>query len=32
MNYLSQKKGFLGYDANQNKNKVVVVPFGLKKL
>ncbi len=32
MNYLSQKKGFLGYDANQDVNhKVVVVPFGLEK-
>ena len=32
MNYLSQKKGFLGYDASSKiKNKVVVVPFGLEK-
>ena len=32
MEYLSQKKGFLGYDANQNVDpKVVVVPFGLEK-
>ena len=32
MNYLSQKKGFLGYEANQKiDNKVVVVPFGLEK-
>ena len=32
MEYLSQKKGFLGYDASQNINpKVVVVPFGLEK-
>ena len=32
MNYLSQKKGFLGYDANYKiENKVVVVPFGLEK-
>ena len=32
MEYLSQKKGFLGYDANQNtKSKVIVVPFGLEK-
>ena len=32
MNYLSQRKGFLGYDASQNTNhKVVVVPFGLEK-
>ena len=32
MNYLSQRKGFLGYDANQKTNhKVVVVPFGLEK-
>jgi len=32
MNYLNQKKGFLGYDADQKKkNKVVVVPFGLEK-
>ena len=31
MNYLSQKKGFLGYEANNKKdNKVVVVPFGLE--
>jgi agmatinase len=32
MKYLSQKKGFLGFDADQNTNpKVVVVPFGLEK-
>ena len=32
MNYLNQKKGFLGYEANSKiKNKVVVVPFGLEK-
>ena len=32
MNYLSQKKGFLGYDAiNNKKPKVVVIPFGLEK-
>ena len=32
MNYLSQRKGFLGYDANQKINhKVIVVPFGLEK-
>jgi len=32
MNYLSQKKGFLGYEAkNIIKNKVVVIPFGLEK-
>ena len=32
MEYLSQKKGFLGYDASQNiKPKVIVVPFGLEK-
>ena len=32
MKYLSQKKGFLGYDASQNlDHKVVVVPFGLEK-
>ncbi len=32
MNYLSQKKGFLGYEAKiKNSNKVVVVPFGLEK-
>tara|TARA_Y100000996_G_scaffold371902_2_gene320539 strand:+ start:3054 stop:3935 length:882 start_codon:yes stop_codon:yes gene_type:complete len=32
MNYLSQKKGFLGYEAvSKIKNKVVVVPFGLEK-
>jgi len=33
MEYLSQKKGFLGLDAVEKKNhKVVVVPFDLKKL
>ena len=32
MNYLSQKKGFLGYVASQDlNNKVVIVPFGLEK-
>ena len=32
MNYLSQRKGFLGYEASQKSNhKVVVVPFGLEK-
>ena len=32
MNYLSPKKGFLGYEALSNiKPKVVVVPFGLEK-
>ena len=32
MEYLSQKKGFLGLAAHQNKNpKVIVVPFGLEK-
>ena len=32
MNYLDQKKGFLGFDANhKSKSKVVVVPFGLEK-
>jgi agmatinase len=32
MDYLTQKKGFLGYEAALNiDNKVVVVPFGLEK-
>ena len=32
MNYLNQKKGFLGFDADQrSKSRVVVVPFGLEK-
>tara|TARA_Y100001958_G_C21097953_1_gene448895 strand:- start:91 stop:972 length:882 start_codon:yes stop_codon:yes gene_type:complete len=32
MEYLSQKKGFLGLDAIQKKNsKVIIVPFGLEK-
>jgi|TARA_B110000881_G_C18575191_1_gene518065 agmatinase len=32
MNYLNQKKGFLGYEAKLKiDNKVVVVPFGLEK-
>ena len=32
MNYLSQKKGFLGFEATQKiHNKVVVIPFGLEK-
>ncbi len=32
MKFLSQKKGFLGYDAKDTKkNKVIIVPFGLEK-
>ena len=32
MNYLDQKKGFLGYDAiHKTEPKVVVVPFGLER-
>ena len=32
MNYLDQKKGFLGFDANhKSESQVVVVPFGLEK-
>jgi len=32
MDYLNQKKGFLGYEANPKiDNNVVVVPFGLEK-
>ena len=32
MNYLSQKKGFLGFEADGKiDNKVVIVPFGLEK-
>ena len=32
MNYLDQKKGFLGFDANHESDpKVVIVPFGLEK-
>ena len=32
MNYLDQKKGFLGYDAIlKKKTRVVVIPFGLEK-
>ena len=32
MNYLSQRKGFLGYDAKQKSvHKVIIVPFGLEK-
>ncbi len=32
MKYLSQKKGFLGYDATQDlEAKVIIVPFGLEK-
>ena len=32
MNYLDQKKGFLGFDANhKSKTQVVIVPFGLEK-
>ena len=32
MNYLSNKKGFLGIDNNQNiKEKAIVIPFGLEK-
>ena len=32
MKYLSQKKGFLGFDANQSlDDRVIIVPFGLEK-
>ena len=32
MNYLAQKKGFLGHEPDTKiKNKVVVIPFGLEK-
>ncbi len=32
MNYLNQKEGFLGFEANLKiDNKVVIVPFGLEK-
>ena len=32
MEYLSQKKGFLGFDAIENLDpKVIIVPFGLEK-
>ncbi len=32
MNFLKQKDGFLGYDANTKiRSKVVIVPFGLEK-
>ena len=32
MEFLSQKKGFLGYDAAQTSDsKVIIVPFGLEK-
>ena len=32
MKFLSEKKGFLGYDANQDiEAKVIIVPFGLEK-
>ncbi len=32
MDYLSQKEGFLGFEANSKiNNKVVIVPFGLEK-
>ena len=32
MNYLDQKKGFLGFDANHKiKTQAVIVPFGLEK-
>ena len=32
MNYLSNKKGFLGVDNNFNfKAKAIVIPFGLEK-
>ena len=32
MDYLNQKKGFLGYEANPKiDNNVIVVPFGLEK-
>ena len=32
MNFLNQKKGFLGYEAKQKKDfKTIIVPFGLEK-
>ena len=32
MEYLNQKKGFLGYEDNLKiDNKVIIVPFGLEK-
>ena len=32
MNFLKQKKGFLGYEADSKiKNRVIVVPFGLER-
>ncbi len=32
MNFLKQKKGFLGYEADPKiENKVIIVPFGLEK-
>ena len=32
MEYLNQKKGFLGYDDNLKiDNKVIIVPFGIEK-
>ena len=32
MQFLNQKKGFLGFDAKFNiKDKVIIVPFGLEK-
>ena len=32
MDFLKQKKGFLGYDLNTEiENKVIIVPFGLEK-
>ena len=31
MRYFSNKKGFLGIDNNNNKEDVVIVPFGLEK-
>ena len=32
MQFLNQKKGFLGLDAKFNiKDKVIIVPFGLEK-
>ncbi len=32
MDFLPQKKGFLGYDATSKiKNKVIIIPFGLEK-
>ena len=32
MKYLSQKKGFLGYEASvTQKSKVIIIPFGMEK-